>query len=576
MFGDVITYHGTVTNHGPANAADVKVNITLPIEVTLLNTTIGMTVNGRYITGNPGIMANGETQHVFINVTVNPFGTGGQTFLQLNCTARATSITHDPGVYTNATYETTVINRAPIAVNDSFQTTEDYAQILLNVTSDDYDPDLDAISVISHEDSIFGAAIEIYANGSFSYDPTVSATLQALHSGESVNDYFNYTISDGRGGTAAAMITMQVDGQEGSPTAVNDTFTILEDSGANVLNVLSNDILDEEGDTIIISETSIVWQGTFTITGSGSGLTFEPDANYFGTFMFNYTVSDGNGGTDQASVNLTVTGVNDAPVIGTIVNDLTVLENESYSWDYNGDDLADGHTVTWSLISNAAWLSINSTTGVLSGIPPFHSAGNYSVNITLSDGNGGADWLQFTLTVLADTDGDGIQDSLDYDDDGDGVPDGTDAFPLDPNEWVDTDGDGIGNNADTDDDGDGVPDTTDAFPLDKTESVDTDSDGIGDNSDPDIDGDGVPNAEDADPYDPAVGATEGASGDNMMLYLIIIIIVVVIVIAAVVMLRPRGPKPSAEESAPAAPQEQAPPQETEAASSKDLPPPPES
>ena len=48
---------------------------------------------------------------------------------------------------------------------------------------------------------------------------------------------------------------------------------------------------------------------------------------------------------------------------------------------------------------------------------------------------------------------------MDGDSDGDGVPNGTDAFPSDPNEWLDTDHDGIGNNADTDDDGDGIPDS---------------------------------------------------------------------------------------------------------------------
>ncbi|XOV89502.1 MAG: M12 family metallo-peptidase [Pseudomonadota bacterium] len=72
--------------------------------------------------------------------------------------------------------------------------------------------------------------------------------------------------------------------------------------------------------------------------------------------------------------------------------------------------------------------------------------------------------------VDADTDGDGLVNSIDTDDDNDGVPDVDDAFPLDNSESVDTDGDGTGNNADTDDDGDGVLDVDDAFPLDPTRS----------------------------------------------------------------------------------------------------------
>jgi alpha-tubulin suppressor-like RCC1 family protein len=68
------------------------------------------------------------------------------------------------------------------------------------------------------------------------------------------------------------------------------------------------------------------------------------------------------------------------------------------------------------------------------------------------------------------------------DTDGDGVANVSDAFPLDPSEWLDTDGDGIGNNTDTDDDGDGLTDTQEVnFGLDPLNpgdiNVDLDSDG---------------------------------------------------------------------------------------------------
>ena len=41
---------------------------------------------------------------------------------------------------------------------------------------------------------------------------------------------------------------------------------------------------------------------------------FTPAANFNGTASFEYTVSDGNGGTDTGLVTITVTSVNDAPV----------------------------------------------------------------------------------------------------------------------------------------------------------------------------------------------------------------------------------------------------------------------
>jgi len=73
---------------------------------------------------------------------------------------------------------------------------------------------------------------------------------------------------------------------------------------------------------------------------------------------------------------------------------------------------------------------------------------------------------KYRITILDD----------DADSDGDGVIDSLDAFPNDYSEWLDTDGDGIGNNTDTDDDGDGVDDTNDYDPLDATITSEPDCD----------------------------------------------------------------------------------------------------
>ena len=57
-----------------------------------------------------------------------------------------------------------------------------------------------------------GAAITMNADGSFTYDPTASATLRALPQGQSATDTFTYRANDGHGGTGTATVTVTVSG----------------------------------------------------------------------------------------------------------------------------------------------------------------------------------------------------------------------------------------------------------------------------------------------------------------------------------------------------------------------------
>ena len=120
------------------------------------------------------------------------------------------------------------------------------------------------------------------------------------------------------------------------------------------------------------------------------------------------------------------------------------------------------------------------------------SSGNTAsttVNITITDDD-------FGVCNSISTPGSGlIGGGSIVDTDGDGVNDTLDAFPNDPSEWLDTDRDGVGNNSDDDDDGDGYQDTTEVLagsdPIDVVSiPLDTDSDGIINILDDDDDNDG--------------------------------------------------------------------------------------
>jgi hypothetical protein len=436
------------------------------------------------------------------------------------------------GGFANATVYITVdgVNDDPMANDDAWIIDEDS---VLNVVAPGVltnDTDLDAndvLTVIAFDaTSALGANVIVNAEGNFSYDPTGSFLLQSLALGEGRIDSFNYSVSDGHGGTFNATVYITVSGVNDYPLANDDSFSTDEDTVLIVVSpgILINDsdpdtsdvlsVIAFDGTSTLRATVTLDFDGSFSYDPTGSTVlqVMRLGENFIDSFV--YTVSDGNGGTYNATVIITVTGINDEPEIVT-TDVTTAIEDILYTVDYDADDI-DSSILIWSLDSNATWLSIDNSSGVLDGIPDDTDIGWYWVNVSVDDGHGSGEFTYFTLEVLLDTDSDGIPDITDTDDDGDNVLDVDDDFPLDPTEDTDSDSDGTGDNADTDDDDDGVIDEDDDFQFDPTEDTDTDSDGIGDNADNDDDGDGVIDEADDFPFDPGeyTDTDSDGTGDN--------------------------------------------------------------
>jgi surface-anchored protein len=101
---------------------------------------------------------------------------------------------------------------------------------------------------------------------------------------------------------------------ETPPSAQNDAFTMAEDSPAMPLAVLANDRSDPDPvEALTITTVTQGTSGSVVITGGGSSVSYTPAANFNGSDSFTYTITDEHGGTATATVNVTVTPVNDAP-----------------------------------------------------------------------------------------------------------------------------------------------------------------------------------------------------------------------------------------------------------------------
>ena len=119
-------------------------------------------------------------------------------------------------------------------------------------------------------------------------------------------DNFEYTVMDATGTPGTGFVTVNVTNLNDDPMAVDDTIAI-ESTNVATLDVLAND-MDAPDRNEILTITGVTQPaegGAVAISADGKSLEFTPNGVNTMT-MFTYTISDGNGGSDTAMVNLEI------------------------------------------------------------------------------------------------------------------------------------------------------------------------------------------------------------------------------------------------------------------------------
>ena len=265
-----------------------------------------------------------------------------------------------------------VANQPPEAQPDAVATDEDTplaGDVLAdNGSGPDTDPDGDPLTVTevngvpadvgTQITLASGALLTVNGDGSFDYDP--NGQFESLGAGDSTVDSFDYTISDGQA-TDSATVTITINGVDDPPVAVDDTATVNEDDPATTIDVLANDT-DIDGGPIAIDSVTQPAGGTVNITGGASALTYQPDPDFCNdgspTDDFSYTLAPG---SSTATVAVTVTCVNDAPVAdaGTATTD----EDTAVTITLTGSDI-DGDALTFAIATGPADGSLGSITPI--------------------------------------------------------------------------------------------------------------------------------------------------------------------------------------------------------------------
>jgi hypothetical protein len=204
----------------------------------------------------------------------------------------AINATIDP---TNNTATVNIIDDdvPPEAFNDAYAT-EEATPITIaagsGILSNDTGADSGEVLTVTSYSQPANGTVVLNEDGSFTYTPNPEFNGQ---------DTFVYSMTDGYNGESSATVTIDVDA---NPDAVNDAFTT--DQGVAITGtVVTND--DRGDDPATFGNISSPANGSLVFNDDGT-FTYTPNEGFSGSDSFQYEITDADGDTDVATVNLTV------------------------------------------------------------------------------------------------------------------------------------------------------------------------------------------------------------------------------------------------------------------------------
>ncbi|WP_226461844.1 Ig-like domain-containing protein [Quatrionicoccus australiensis] len=175
-------------------------------------------------------------------------------------------------------------------------------------------------------------------NGSFSLTATATATEIATGDSTSASTNLNVTVAP----------------VNDAPVPTVDSITATEDIALTVsaATLLGNDS-DVDGNTLTLSSVQGATHGTVALVGGN--VVFTPESNYSGPASFTYTVSDGQGGSATATVNVSVTPVADIPTLTITSRASALVFSNSWETAANSNTTSEAVTGTtlegWTLVT---------------------------------------------------------------------------------------------------------------------------------------------------------------------------------------------------------------------------------
>ena len=279
------------------------------------------------------------------------------------------------------------LNHDPVAVDDEYMV--GHGQTLTvaapGVLTNDTDADHDALTAELVSPPQHGT-VTLAADGSFTYH----------HDGSnSPNDHFTYRVSDGHHTSNTATVTLSI-GNDVAPVATNDVYTVAEGGVLVTSSVNGLFANDHDADTprsqwsvVIVTQPA---HGTLTM-GTGGGFTYTHDGSETTADVFTYKVSDGIRQSNTATVSITVTPVNDAPVVhaatfslpensanGTVVGTVTSSDAESATQTYTYAITGGNSLGAFAINAVSGQITVADTTKL-----DFETTPQFNLTVTVTD-----------------------------------------------------------------------------------------------------------------------------------------------------------------------------------------------
>jgi len=302
-------------------------------------------------------------------------------------------------------------NRPPVADDDGpYSVAEDGGPLTVaapGVLANDSEPDGDPTTA-ELVDDVENGTLTLNSDGSFSYTP------DADYNG---SDSFTYKAKDNHDGlSAAATVSITVTPVNDSPTNItlsNASVDENEPAGTTVGTLSTTD--PDSGDThtySLVSGTGSDDNGSFEISSGTLQTNAQFDFETKSSYTIRVKTDDGNGGTSEKALTISITNANDQPSDIALSNS-DVDENQPAGTDVgtlSTTDQDSGDTFTYTLVSGTGdsdnnSFQISGSTLETAAALNFEDGAARSVRVETDDGNGGTSQKQFTITVNDANDG---------------------------------------------------------------------------------------------------------------------------------------------------------------------------